>query len=321
MQPTVLVTGANGFVGTALAVELERRGYPVVRATRQGAGAGERATGEIGPDTDWSGVLTGVDVIIHTAARVHVMRDTTADPAAAFHRVNAAGTRRLADQAAQAGVRRLVFLSTIKVNGEATNNQRPFTAADTPAPADDYARSKRAAEQSLHEISTTTGLETTIIRPPLVYGPGAGGNVQRLLRLVERGVPLPLARVNNRRSFIALDNLVDLLIRCVDHPAAAGETFLAADGEDLSTPGLIRLMAAAMGRPARLFPMPVPGLRAAAAVVGRRHVAARLLDSLRIDTTHTRERLDWAPPVSPSDAMRRLTGQGGTAQPARGPAP
>ena len=306
MQPTVLVTGANGFVGTALAVELERRGYPVVRATRQGTGAGERATGEIGPDTDWSAVLTGVDVIIHTAARVHVMRDTATDPAAAFHRVNAGGTRRLAEQAAQAGVRRLVFLSTIKVNGEATDNHRSFTAGDPPAPHDDYARSKRAAEEALRAIGTTTGLQATIVRPPLIYGPGARGNIQRLMRLVERGVPLPLASVNNARSFIALGNLVDLLIHCVGHSAAGGQTFLAADGEDLSTPALIRLLARATDRPARLFPVPVPILRRTARLLGRENEISRLTDSLRINIEHTRNTLNWTPPETPAIALQHL---------------
>lgn len=302
--PITLVTGATGFVGRALSAELERRGRPVRRATRT-AVPGAVAVGAIGWHTDWAAALDRVDTVIHTAARVHVMRDDAIDPDAAFRDVNVLGTRRLAEQAAARGVTRLVFVSSIKVNGDVTSREAAHTAFATPDPADAYARSKWAAEQALHEIARETGLGVTIVRPPLVYGPEAGGNFARLKGLVARGVPLPLGAVDNRRSLVALENLVDLLIHCLNHPNAANETFLAADGEDLSTPALIRLMADGMGRRARLFPVPPRLLRAAARAMGKSELGVRLLDSLRVDTSHTRQRLDWLPPAAPRDAIVR----------------
>jgi nucleoside-diphosphate-sugar epimerase len=220
--------------------------------------------------------------------------------------VNVDGSRRLAEQAAAAGVRRLVYLSSIKVNGEQTVLRAPFLCSDTPAPQDAYGVSKWEAEQALWEVSAKTGLEVVVVRPPLVYGPGVKGNLARLLKLVRLGLPLPFSAVQNKRSLIGLDDLVDLLIRCVDHPAAAGQTFLVSDGEDLSTPDLLRHMAAAMNRSPRLFPVPVSLVRLAGSALGKRAEIDRLVGSLQIDSSHTRQVLGWIPPVSVEEGIRRM---------------
>ncbi|MDZ7641614.1 MAG: NAD-dependent epimerase/dehydratase family protein [Desulfurivibrio sp.] len=248
--------------------------------------------------------LAGVDCVVHTAARAAVMADPVADPLVALREVNVAGTRRLAEQAAGAGVRRLVFISSVKVNGERTAPEAPFLFSDTPAPEDAYAISKWEAEQALWQVAAQTGLEVVVVRPPLVYGPGVGGNFARLLGLVARGWPLPLGAVNNRRSLVALANLVDLLRVCVDHPAAAGRTFLVADGDDLSTPELLRRLALAMGRPVRLLPVPPVFLWRAGRLLGREAELARLLSSLQVDISFTRRTLGWEPPVRVDDALR-----------------
>lgn len=296
--PLVLVTGAAGFVGQALCRTLAEAGFRVRGATRRpAAGIEAAAVGEIGPDTDWRAALHGVDAVVHLAARVHVMRDTAADPEQAFHAVNAAGTERLARQAAAAGVRRLVYVSSVKVNGERTA-ARPFDAADAAAPQDPYGRSKWAAEQALQAVSRESGLETVAVRPPLVYGPGVGGNFLRLMKLVKSGVPLPLASLRNRRSLIYLGNLVDLLALCLRHPEAAGATFLVSDGEDLSTGELVRRLARALGRPPRLLPCPPALLRLAGTLAGRGDEVARLADSLQVDDGALRRRLGWSPPFT-----------------------
>lgn len=302
---TVLVTGATGFVGRALVPALAERGHAVRSAVRRaGSGLlGEVAVGEIGPETDWSAALQGVDVVIHLAARVHVMQDTAADPLAAFRRVNTDGTERLARQAAEAGVRRLVLVSSIKVNGERA--ERPFTELDPPRPEDPYGISKAEAEAVLRRVAEEAGLEAVVVRPPLVYGPGVGGNFARLLALVERGLPLPLGAVDNRRSLVGRCNLVDFLVRCAEHPAAAGETFLVSDGEDLSTAELIRRLARALDRPVRLWPVPPALLYAAGRVTGRTAVVERLCGSLQIDSRKGRERLGWAPPATVEEELAR----------------
>jgi nucleoside-diphosphate-sugar epimerase len=225
---------------------------------------------------------------------------------AAYRAINVEGTHRLAEGLVAEGVRRMVYLSSIKVNGEQTELGAPFLFSDTPAPEDAYGISKWEAEQVLWKISADTGLEVVVVRPPLVYGPEVKGNLARLLELVRSGVPLPLGSVRNMRSLIALDNLVDLLIRCVDHPAAAGQTFLVSDGEDLSTPDLLRHMAKAIGRPAWLFPAPVSLLRLAGSTLGKRADIDRLVGSLRIDSCHTRQVLEWTPPVSVPEGIRRM---------------
>ncbi|MGH7512774.1 MAG: UDP-glucose 4-epimerase family protein [Gemmatimonadales bacterium] len=304
----VLVTGASGFIGRALCDTLSARGMSVRAAVRRPSSmTGDvRMVGEIGPDTEWRRALHGMDAVVHLAARVHVMRDAAADPLAAFRAVNVAGTERLARECAGSQVRRLVFVSSIKVNGERTLG-RPFSEADPPAPEDAYGVSKLEAEQALQRVAAATGLEAVIVRPCLVYGPGVRGNLGRLLAMIERGVPLPLASVNNRRSLIGLTNLCDLLAPCVTHPAAAGETWLASDGEDLSTPELIRALAAGAGRTARLVPFPPRWLELAARLAGARGAYDRVCGSLQADSSKARRSLDWRPPLSAMEGLR-LTG-------------
>jgi len=254
--------------------------------------------------TEWSVALADVDTVVHSAARVHVMNDTESDPLAAFRLVNVAGTVNLARQAVAAGARRFVFISSIKVNGEGTPKGRPYKADDLPAPADPYGISKREAEDALRELAAETGLEVVIIRPVLVYGPGVKANFLAMMRWLDKGIPLPFGAINNLRSLVALDNLADLVVTCVDHPGAANETFLVSDGEDLSTSGLLRRMSRALGRPARLLPIPGILLQIAATSLGKRSLSQRLCGSLQVDIQKTRELLGWEPPVSVDDALR-----------------
>ena len=300
----VLVTGATGFVGGAVVRELAPRAGLVVRA------AVRRPVAELRPNveqarvadldgaTSWADAVRDVDVVVHAAARVHVMSETAVDPLAEFRRVNVAGTLNLARQAVRAGVRRFVFVSSIKVNGEETMPGRPYTGDDEPAPVDAYGLSKREAEDGLHVLARETGLELVVIRPVLVYGPGVKGNFRTLVDWLRRGVPLPLGSIRNARSLVALANLVDLIRVAMEHPAAAGETFLVSDGEDVSTPALLRRTAAALGTRARLIPVPPALLETAARLLGRADVARRLCGSLQVDITKTRQRLRWSPPVS-----------------------
>ena len=306
----VVLTGATGFVGAPLLRRLLADGHQATALTRDDGGAlpadaARRVVGELGPDLDCGDALDGAEALIHCAARAHIMDDPAADPLAAFRRVNTEGTLALARQAARAGVRRFIFVSSIKVNGEATRPGRPFTAKDIAAPADAYGVSKAEAERGLLALADETGMEVVIVRPVLVYGPGVKANFHSMLRWMQRGVPLPLGAVINRRSLLAIDNLVDLLVTCLDHPAAAGRVFLAADGEDVSTSGLLRAVARALGRPARLIPVPALVLTALAALVGKRDVARRLCDSLQVDITDTTTTLDWVPPVDMDTALRR----------------
>jgi nucleoside-diphosphate-sugar epimerase len=299
----VLITGANGFVGRALCAELLRCGHTVRGALRQSEGrlalleGGEPVVvGTINAATDWKVALAGCSVIVHLAARVHVMDDKAGDPLAEFREVNTDGTLNLARQAAQAGVKRFVFISTIKVNGE--GRDVPYRETDAAAPEDAYAISKWEAEQGLRQIAADTGLEVVILRPPLVYGPGVKANFLRLIHTVARGWPLPLGAIRNRRSLLYLGNFVDAIRLCVEHPAAAGQTFLLDDGGAVSTPELIRAVARAMGRPARLLAVPVGVLEFAGVLLGKRAAVARLTDSLFVDSSNIRSRLEWAPPYS-----------------------
>jgi nucleoside-diphosphate-sugar epimerase len=259
--------------------------------------------------TDWSEALREVSCVIHCAARAHIRDESTTDAFRAYKAVNVDGSRRLAEQAAASGVRRLVHLSSIKVNGEQTAPEAPFLFSDPPAPEDLYGLSKLEAEQALWDVSSKTGLEVVVIRPPLVYGHGVKGNLARLIKLLRTGLPLPLAAVQNKRSMIGLDNLVDLLIRAVDHPAAAGQTFLVSDGEDLSTPDFLHQMASAMHRSVKLVPVPVPLLRLAGNALGRLAEVDRLVRSLQVDSTHMRDVLGWTPVVSIQDGIRRMVQQ------------
>lgn len=313
MQRHILVTGANGFVGRALCCELQNGGFYVRGVLRRAiksvsAGTGIRGNnvivegrnretitvGNIGPLTDWTSALAGVDTVIHLASRAHVIREAANDPEDEYQRVNAAGTERLAIMAADAGVRRFIYASSVKVNGERTLNA-PFTENGAPHPEDAYGRSKLEAENALHRVAGFSKLEVVIVRPPLIYGPGVKGNFLRLIGLVARGVPLPLASVVNRRSLVFIGNLVDAIIACAESPAAPGNTYLVSDSEDVSTPGLIRSLAAALGVHARLFPCPVALLKFGAALLGKGGEAARLMDSLQVDSTKIRRQLGWQP--------------------------
>lgn len=296
----ILVTGAGGFVGRALTAALDSAGRDWIAATRKPSPApGDRqiVVGDIGAETDWRAALQGIDCVVHLAARTHVIDERSSDPLAAYRSINLSGTTALAQQTAAAGVRRLVFLSSIKVNGEATT-ARPYTEDDTPRPEDAYGISKLEAEDALRRIGADSGLETVVLRPPLVYGPGVKGNFLRLLGLVERGTPLPLASIDNRRSLIGVANLADAIVSCIDAPAAAGKTYLLSDGDDVSTPELITRLARAMGRTPRLLPCPVALLRLGAALLGKRAVAMRLTGSLQVDGSRIRRELGWQPRYS-----------------------
>ena len=264
--------------------------------------------GNIDGTTYWSTALRGVDAVIHLAARVHVMRNSAREPLVEFHRVNTEGTLNLASQAAEVGVRRFIFLSTIGVNGSSTLYGKVFAPTDTPSPHDPYSKSKYEAEIGLHSIARSTGMEVVIIRSPLVYGANAPGNFGKLTRLVAKGLPLPFGSITNRRSLMGIDNLVDFMVTCLEHPAAANETFLVSDGEDLSTPDLIRRMARAMDRPARLLPVPSSVLMATAAMLGRRDMAQRLCGSLQVDISKSRQLLGWNPPFSVDEGLKRAVG-------------
>lgn len=306
---TVLVTGATGFVGQFVCQALRARGLRVRAALRRPdatpTGADEAVvTGEIGPRTLWRDALEGIDAVVHLAARVHVMRDTATDPLAEFRRVNTVATQALARQAGNGGVRRLVLVSTVKVNGEATRGT-PFRESDPAGPQDPYGVSKWEAEQALWRVCAETGLEGVVVRPPLVYGPGVGGNLRRLLRALAGGWPLPFGAVDNRRSLIGVWNLAELLAVALEHQAAAGETFLAADGEDLSTPELLRRLGTALGRPARLVPIPSAVLRLGGLLLGRRDLVERLCGSLQVDAGKAREVLGWTLPVPVDEGLAR----------------
>lgn len=306
----ILITGATGFVGKALCNSLAKR-QPVRVSQRASIAANfpkgvEVFHGVLTSDENWSNALVGVDVVVHCAARVHVMRERVADPLLEFRRVNVEGTLNLAMQAAAAGVKRFIFLSSVKVNGESTTLGFPFSADQLPCPCDPYGVSKAEAESQLVSLAEKSGMEVVIVRPPLVYGPGVGANFQSLLRAITRGIPLPFGLVTgNRRSLVGIDNLVDLITTCLDHPAAANQTFLVSDGECLSTAALIRGLAEALNRPARLIPVPVVVLTAGAAFLGKANLAQRLVGSLELDIGKTRNMLGWTPPLSMSEGLQR----------------
>lgn len=303
----ILVTGANGFVGQALCKKLLDSGCQVTGAIRRKdarlpSGVEPVIVGDIDRNTDWSDALNNVDCVIHLAARVHVMHENSSDPLSEFRKVNVEGTQRLAASAAESGVRRLVYVSSIKVNGEATFDH-PFSEADKPNPQDPYGISKWEAEQSLRQISRETGLEVVILRPPLVYGPGVGGNFARMLRWIKMGIPLPLGSVKNRRSMIHVENLADALNLCATHPGAKNETFLVSDGESVSTPEFIRMLSTAMGRKAAILPCPVSLLHMLGTLAGKSAEIERLAGSLEIDASKIGKTLGWAPPHTLEDGL------------------
>lgn len=311
----ILVTGATGFIGSRLIQRLSsENGSRVVAAVRRDALAVDSRVrsvviGDVGTSTDWSAALSGVQCVVHAAARVHIVRDAAIDPLAEYRLTNVAGTVHLARAAAAAGVRRFVFISSVKVNGENTAPGACYSADDVPAPADAYAVSKREAEVGLLKVAAETGMELVIIRPPLVYGPGVKANFLALMRWLRRGIPLPLGAVHNLRSFVALDNLVDFISLCLTHTAAAGQIFLVSDGDDLSTTDLLRRLGMVLDKPARLIPVPTWLLEVTAQSLGKRAQIQRLCGSLRVDISKNRSLLDWSPPISVDEGLRRVAAE------------
>ncbi len=304
----ILVTGASGFVGTALLSALKEGGYcfrPVYRRGYAGGTDARVVVPVISSTTDWGNHLEGVRSIVHLAARVHVMRDSAKDPLSDFRETNVAGTLNLARQAALHGVRRFIYISSIKVNGEQTTPGHPFTPIDKPTPAGPYGISKLEAEDGVRQIARLTGMEVVIIRPVMIYGPGVKGNFITMMRWLRKGIPLPLGAIHNARSLVALDNLIDLIMCCLRHPAAANQLFMVSDGEDLSTTELLKRTAVAMRINVRLIPVPASIIWAGATLFGNRDIAQRLCGSLQVDIGKTRELLSWAPPVTIDVGLRR----------------
>jgi len=304
---TVLVTGATGFVGSPLCSHLIRQGLYVraeVRTSRKQVDNNELVyIGEINDKTDWSEALARINVVIHLAARVHVMNDITNDALAEFRKVNVEGTLNLARQAVKAGVKRFIFISSIKVNGEATLPGHPFTAEDSPNPQDPYGISKREAEDALLKLAQDTELEVVIIRPPLMYGPSVKANFLSMMYFLDKGYPLPLGAINNQRSLLSVDNLIDLINTCIDHPAATNQIFLASDDEDLSTTELLQRTAIALGKKACLLKIPAFLLAWGFTMLGKQALSQRLCSSLQVDMSKTRDVLQWKPPVTIDEAL------------------
>jgi UDP-4-keto-D-QuiNAc 4-reductase len=307
----VLVTGATGFVGNSLLTRLGADArYEVRGAARRLPPNGAFrpsivVVGELGTSADWQTALAHVDMVVHTAALVHARSDHSQASMADYRRVNVEATLDLARQAIANGVRRFVFLSSVKVNGDSTEPSSPFGADDPPRPGDMYGISKHEAECGLRKLAAEASLEVVIIRPVLVYGPGVKANFLSMMRWIQAGIPLPLGALRNRRSFVAIDNLIDLITICLEHPKSANQTFMVSDGEDLSTPDLLRRMASAMHRPARLISIPEGAIRAAARLVGKDDIAGRLCSSLQVDIEKTRRTLSWSPPVSVNEGIRK----------------
>ncbi|KTD24341.1 UDP-glucose 4-epimerase (Galactowaldenase) (UDP-galactose 4-epimerase) [Legionella lansingensis] len=309
---TVLITGGTGFVGRQLIQRiLERNDYLVRAVIRESnietlGGCELIPVRDIATHDDWSKALKDCEVVIHMAARVHVMKENALNPLQEFRRVNVEGTLNLARQAARLGVKRFVYISSIKVNGEKTQLGHAYRPEDLPAPEDPYATSKYEAEQGLLALSTKTGMQVVIIRPPLVYGPGVKGNFQRMMNWLQKGYPLPLKTVNNKRSLVSVYNLTDLIIQCMDHPQAANQVFLVSDGDDLSTVELLQKIGEMMNKPVRLVPVPYWMLNSMATIIGKQAFIQRLCGSLQVDISKTCELLEWKPKVSVDETLRRV---------------
>ncbi len=308
VKGTVLVTGATGFVGCFLCNRLLKEDFRVRGTLLKAKNLSSLVDGvepvtvkPLGADTPWSHAMAGIDTIIHLAARVHIMDDASTDPIAEFRKINVLGTARLANEAAKAGIKRFVFISSIKVNGE--ESFIPYTTDSPSLPSDPYGISKWEAEQALRKIEAETGLEVVVVRPTLVYGPGVKANFLKMMKIIAKGIPLPLASVANKRSLIYVGNLVDALTTCAVHPAAAGQTYLVSDGEDVSTPDLIRRTAKALDLPARLFPVPASFMRLAGKLSGKSNVVSRLTGSLTIDSIKIRQELGWKPPFTLDEGL------------------
>ncbi len=320
---TVFITGATGFIGRALCVRMLEKGWRVLGTFREKSFDRTLPAGVDGiqiediENCDYvRRELEGVDTLIHLAGRAHVMNDTASDPFGVFRKINVVGTERLARAAARAGVRKFIFVSSIKVNGE--SSQIPYTEKDVPAPQDPYGVSKYEAEQALQDIAAKTGIKTVILRPPLVYGPGVRANFETLIKLVARTLPLPLKNIYNRRSFIYLGNLTDAIFTSVVNPKADGEIFMVSDCRDISTPDLVRLIASAMGRKAALFSLPPALLRTLARVVGKGEELERLTGSLFVDTGKIMGVLNWKPPFTLEEGIKETVGGIEIASPPRG---
>ncbi|MGD9685434.1 MAG: UDP-glucose 4-epimerase family protein [Desulfobacter sp.] len=304
-----LITGASGFVGKTLTKHLLDGGHtvrgtllPGESASNLTCGVASTVVGPLGQSTCWLHALSDIDTVIHLAARVHVMDDQSTNPLLEYRRVNVEGIRRLAHDAVKAGVKRFIFVSSIKVNGE--ESDIPYHADSLYNPQNPYAVSKMEAEQNLRRIGDETGLEVVIVRPPLVYGPGVKANFLRMMQVVQQGLPLPLSSIHNRRSLIYVGNLADALLTCATHSKATGKTFLVSDSEDVSTPELVRRTAAAMGIPARLFPFPVSFMKVAGKLTGKSGAVHRLTGSLTVDSSKIRQELDWKPPFTMCEGLR-----------------
>lgn len=303
------MTGANGFLGTALLRRMLDEKYCVTAVTRSGSHVGIDDRASV---VRYSALLDqgvghfeGQACVVHAAARVHVMDERASDPLSEFRKVNVAETLAIAAQAASSGVKRFIFISSVKVNGEETMVDKPFTAFDEPKPLDPYGISKLEAEKGLKALAAETGMEVVIIRPVLVYGPGVKANFRSMMNWMNKGFPLPFGAIRNKRSMVALDNVVDLIAVCINHPAAANQTFLVSDGEDLSTTELLTRTARALDKPARLISVPISLLEASARVLGKPDLAKRLCGSLQVNIEHTRNTLGWQPPLSVDEALRK----------------
>ncbi|KUM52489.1 UDP-glucose 4-epimerase family protein [Rheinheimera sp. EpRS3] len=308
MLKRIIITGCTGFVGSQVLKRLKQDSFLDIKSVVRNFGnlrPDDFVVDNIDCNTDYSKVMQNVGVIVHIAARVHVMADTVADPLDEYRAVNVAGTLNLARQAAASGVKRFVFVSSIKVNGEATSENKAFRYDDTPTPEDPYSISKAEAESGLKQISAQTGMEVVIIRPPLVYGPGVKANFAAMMKLARINLPLPLGAIHNKRSLVALDNLVDLIVTCIEHPNAANQTFLVSDDQDVSTTELLQMMTRAAGKMPRLLPVPVSWLKLAGKVTGKQAVIDRLCGNLQLDISHTKDTLDWTPPVTVEEGIAR----------------
>jgi len=299
----ILITGANGFIGSRLSEYAIENGWYVRKAVRSSSFDGEIAVDEITEKTKWTKALDEIDVVVHLAARAHILKEISTNPLENYRRVNVEGTLNLARQAAEKGVKRFVFISSIGVNGNC--NTRPFTEDDVPNPVEPYAISKYEAEQCLRKLADKSGMELVVIRPPLVYGPNVPGNFRRLIGLINKRIPLPLGLINNKRTFVALDNLVDLIMCCSTHPAAANQIFLAGDGRDISIKELLQILGDALGKPPILLPVPKKILNVIALIIGKQEEMRRLCDSLQVDISKARKLLRWSPTVNMEIALRK----------------
>ncbi|MDP5132957.1 MAG: SDR family oxidoreductase [Paraglaciecola sp.] len=305
-KQVIALTGASGFVGGALSKALSEHCYQVIEIGRRPSKNSQHFyEAELSSTTDFSACLKGVDVCIHVAARAHVMNESAENPAEVYNEANTKTTLNLAYQAAKEGVKRFIFISSIKVNGESTSDGHPFNINDTANPSDPYGFSKAEAELALKDIMIHTAMEVVIIRPPLVYGPGVKANFLSMLKLAQKNLPLPLGSIKNKRSLVALDNLVDLIVTCINHPSAANQTFLVSDDHDVSTSELLQMMTRAAGKTPRLLPVPVSWLKLAAKLTGKQAVIERLCGNLQVDISHTKHMLDWKPPVEMEEGIRR----------------